>query len=162
MPLTDKFLDLCDKRSSELGIYASQWRELCAQAREANALREQLDIAGYTRKIDALRGKLAQMTELNAVNESGCNNALDRLEVASKLCAELGRKLAAAVAACAAEHPEVAELRKDAERLYWWFSPHKDLGAGKDYLFLNVTRANTLAEWRSAIDAAIGASHEPA
>ena len=36
----------------------------------------------------------------------------------------LREKLAAAVAACAAEHPEVAELRKDAERWRFLLSGH--------------------------------------
>ena len=67
-------------------------------------------------------------------------------------------KLAAAVAACAAEHPEVAELRKDAER-YRWLRLDKRL---LHPMFV----VRDLMNWRepeeidSVIDAATGASHE--
>ena len=142
MPLTNEKLDsaLAEVKRFRIFIPLVSIDAVIAQAREANALRAQLACpVGLTTDVCQYQTCMSCLTvKIDALRD----------------------KLAAAVAACAAEHPEVAELRKDTDRLYWWFAPHKDLGAGKDYLFLNVNRASTLAEWRIAIDAATGASRE--
>lgn len=55
----------------------------------------------------------------------------------------------------ATANERLAEAEKDAERIQWWFNrPQVDTGPGNDYLFINVARANTLEQWRAAIDAA--------
>lgn len=55
---------------------------------------------------DDLRGQLAEAQQLNAINESGCNNALDRLEAAARwleACGWPGNEYAATLRAVLAE-----------------------------------------------------------
>ena len=57
---------------------------------DAPALHRQLDAANAEiERLDALEAENRELRELNAVNESGCNLALARLEVSAKVCKEL-------------------------------------------------------------------------
>jgi hypothetical protein len=112
----------------------------------------------------SLERRLSEVKELNAVNESGCDNALRRLETCSKVCAELTPALAQA-------QSRIAELEKDAARLAFIEQTLSDnagdglevypLGAEMDDAYEKITRwicfhhDNEGATFREALDAAI-------
>lgn len=66
-------------------------------------LRQVKEILGHARQLER---ELGEMQNLNAVNESGCNNALERLELSARVCAELTVTLSQAQA-------KIAELEKE-------------------------------------------------
>lgn len=68
-------------------------------------------------QLDRLRGELEELRTLNAINETGCNDAMDRMEQATALIPPLTETIASLRAANEALRIEVMDLRDERLRL---------------------------------------------